>query len=255
MYKKPVPLRNTDHSDLRLKAVSDYSYARDELVSPIVVDEIADVAREYPIVFPVGGVLPVALMGVETGANAYISQEGRWLANYIPSHIRQYPLAITQINPQGKGSEEDGPRFVVLVDEESSLVSRTEGDPIFDSNGKVTGTAQQRMRLMEQLQERSGITQRLVKAIEEAGLLVERAIRIKREGEQDRQVTGVRVINESALNKLTNPAFNKLRASGALPLVYAALLSWANFRQGPIGRSHPLPQPSDPFANDTIRFN
>ncbi|MFZ9080814.1 MAG: SapC family protein, partial [Alphaproteobacteria bacterium] len=89
---------------------------------------------------------------------------------------------------------------------------------------------------------RAGVTPRLVQAIEAAGLLVERAIRIKVEGEEDRQVAGLRVIDEAALNKLDDAAFNTLRASGALPLAYAALLSWANFRQGPIGKSHMLPK-------------
>jgi hypothetical protein len=95
----------------------------------------------------------------------------------------------------------------------------------------------------------------LVQAIDAAGLLVERAIRIKREGELDRQVTGIRVIDEAALNKLDDAAFNSLRKSGALPLVYASLLSWANFRQGPIGKSHPLPLPSGMLDDDVIRFN
>jgi hypothetical protein len=67
-------------------------------------------------------------------------------------------------------------------------------------------------------------------------------------------VTGVRVIDEAALNKLDDAAFNKLRAAGALPLVYASLLSWANFRQGPIGKSHPLPAAPTPTDDDMIRI-
>lgn len=255
MYKKLTPLKPAEHADLRLLPVTDYSFSRGELLAPIVIDEIADVAREYPIVFPVGSALPVALMGVEKDSNAYVGLDGSWRATYIPAHIRHYPLAIVRVPSQDGESESDPLRFAVLVDEESPFVSRVHGEPIFDGEGKAAGVAQQKMRIMDLMRARAGITQTLVKAIDEAGLLVERAIRIKREGEQDRQVTGIRVINETALNELDDAAFNKLRAAGALPLVYASLLSWANFRQGPIGKSHPLPANPTEMEGDLIRFN
>lgn len=258
MYKKLTPLKHTDHAALRLLPITDYSFARGELVAPIVIDEIASVAREYPIVFPSGGELPVALMGVEKNSNAYVGMDGKWLATYIPAHIRHYPLAITLIPPQAEEAPSNGqaaaPRFVVLIDIESVTVSSTEGAPIFDQEGQVVELAQQKLRLMEQMQARAGVTAGLVRAIDDAGLFVERPIRIKRGGEPNRQVTGVRVIDEAALNKLDDAAFNKLRAAGALPLVYASLLSWANFRQGPIGRSHPLPAAPTPTDDDMIRI-
>jgi hypothetical protein len=258
MYQKLTPLKQTDHGHLRLLPIIDYSFARGELVAPIVIDEIADVAREYPIVFPVGSGLPVALMGVETDANAYVGIDGQWLATYVPAHIRHYPMAITRVPAQaaqGEGRAQEEGRFVVLIDEASAILSQSEGQPLFAEDGKLAPAAEQLTRLMEQIQARSGVTQRLVQAIDAAGLLVERAIRIKREGELDRQVTGIRVIDEAALNKLDDAAFNSLRKSGALPLVYASLLSWANFRQGPIGKSHPLPLPSGMLDDDVIRFN
>lgn len=265
MYKKLIPLKTTEHADLRLLPVSDYGFARGELVAPVVIDEIADVAREYPIVFPVGSKLPVALMGVEKDANAYVSVDGKWLATYIPAHIRHYPLAITRVPAKAAQNEETAKnkpaearesRLVVLIDEASPVLSQSEGQPLFDQDGKLAPAGQQRMRLMEQTQARAGLTQRLVQAIEESGLLVERAIRIKREGKADRQVTGIRVIDEAALNKLDDAAFNTLRKRGALPLIYASLLSWANFRQGPIGKTHPLPTaPALELDGDVIRFN
>ena len=97
MFKTLAPLKFSDHADLRFLPNPGYSFAREELVAPIVIDEIADVAREYPIIFPTGSALPVALMGVQRESNAYVSPNGAWRANYIPAYIRYYPLAITRI--------------------------------------------------------------------------------------------------------------------------------------------------------------
>jgi hypothetical protein len=245
MFKTLAPLKFSDHADLRFLPSPGYGFAREELVAPIVIDEIADVAREYPIIFPTGSALPVALMGVQRESNAYVSPNGAWRAEYIPAHIRHYPLAITRIpaprSEDGKPAGGDD-RFVVLIDVDSPMISRLEGEPVFNDDGTLSPVAKQKTQILNMLQSRAGVTQRLVQTIETAGLLIERAIRIKIEGEEDRQVTGLRVIDEAALNKLDDAAFNTLRTSGALPLVYGALLSWANFRQGPIGKSHMLPK-------------
>jgi hypothetical protein len=264
MYKKLSPLRNTNHADLRLLPVTDFSFARGEIVAPIVIDEVPDVAREYPIVFPVGSVLPVALMGVEKGSNAYVSASGQWLANYIPAHVRHYPLAMARIPKSDKSSSDQASsdavstpgaaelRYAVLIDVESVAVSKSSGEPIFDAAGQLTPAAKQKIRVMDALQSRIAVTRRIVQSIDAAGLLISRRIRIKKDGQEGLQVAGVRVIDEKALNALDDEAFAKLRATGALTLVYASLLSWANFRQGAIGKSHPLPAPAFSMVDETI---
>jgi hypothetical protein len=260
MFKTLVPMKFADHADLRFLPKQDYSFARSELLAPIVIDEIADVAREYPIIFPTGSALPVALMGVQKESNAYVSPTGGWRAAYIPAHIRHYPLAITRIPAapaEMAPAADNDDRFAVLIDVDSPMLSRLEGEPVFNDDGTLSAVAQQKTQILNMLQMRAGVTQRLVQAIEAAGLLVERAIRITVAGEEDRQVTGLRVIDEAALNALDDAAFNTLRAAGALPLIYAALLSWANFRQGPIGKSHMLPKVElkADKVDELLRFN
>jgi hypothetical protein len=240
MFKTLTPLRFADHADLRFLPKGDYSFARSQLVAPIVLDEIADVAREYPIIFPTGSAMPVALMGVEQNSNAYVGPDGSWRANYIPGHIRHYPMAVTKV-PAPAEQNEAQQQFALLIDVDSPMISRLEGDPVFEDDGSLSKATQRKSDLLSRLKARSNLTKRLVAAIDAAGLLTERAIRIKVAGQEDRQVNGLRVIDEGALQALSDEAFNTLRASGALPLVYAALLSWANFAQGPIGKSHQLP--------------
>lgn len=245
MYQKLVPLRFSDHADYRFLPTNDYSFAKSELIAPIVIDEISDVAREYPIVFSKEGTLPVALLGVQQEANAYLSQNGGWRASYIPAHIRHYPLASMRLPksaepaPEGKVPQQ-AQKSAVLIDEESSMISRLEGDPIFDDDGSLNGLAREKASMLQWFDVRSMVTMRLLAAIREADILVERPIRIADDDGQSYVVNGLYMINEAALNALDKTSFQKLRTAGALPLVYASLISWANFRKGPIGQSHEL---------------
>jgi hypothetical protein len=256
MFRKLVPLRNAVHADLRVQRLKRYDFARGEIMAPIVVDELADVAREYPIMFPKGMARPVALMGVEKGNNAYVAADGQWRASYVPAHIRHYPFALAKLpdaQAGGEGREANSVSMAVMIDVESDAVGTAAGQPVF-SDGKLTPAIKSVVDMMQRLAQREGVTALLVSAMDEAGVLVERAIRIKSASGEEKRVTGLRVVDEKALNALDEAAFNKLRKSGALPLVYAALLSWANFRQGPIGKSYPVPTAPD-LGQETIQFN
>jgi len=239
MYKRLVALGAARHAKMGVAPVTDYGFARATLSVPVVISEIADIAREYPIVFPTQGNMPVALMGVEAGSNAYVGPEGQWRAAYVPAYLRVYPFAAVGV-PASPEAEAAEPRIVVAIDEASPLVQEGEGDAIFGDDSQLAGPAATAVALLRRLRAASLHTEALVQAIDTAGLLIEQPIRIRAEGRPDRAITGIRVLNERALNALSAKKFDGLRKAGALPLIYAALLSWANLRQGPIGKSHPL---------------
>ena len=235
MFSYPTPLKFSEHGRLHVLETNDYSHVRGELLVPIVFDEMADIAREYPIVFPDNeSDMPYALMGLEAGQNAYVGADGRWAASYVPLAIRQYPFGLRRQNaPEGEPD-----RFAVMFDPKSPHLSTTHGHPLFEPDGRLSEHMQQRVKLLERLQQRAPATRRSVQALRAAGVLVDRAVAIRVRGEMH-QISGMQVIDEGGLNELDDTAFNALRKEGALPLAYAHLLSWANFRQGPIGGKYP----------------
>lgn len=236
MFQRREVLNPEKHGSLRVLETNDYSYARGEVVAPFVYDEMADIAREYPIVFPAGeNVLPAALMGLEAGQNAYVGEDGRWLGSYIPATIRRYPFIFGDTGE----SQGDKQRYVVMFDADAPHFKDPNGHAVFTAGGKLTDHTKRRMELLEEIQKKLPATRRLVEIIEEAGLLAERVIRIRKPGGQERRIQGLRVIDEKALNRMEGAAFLKLRDSGVLPLVYSQLLSWANFRQGPLAGKYP----------------
>lgn len=234
MFKNHIPLKFADHSNLRVAELSDYGFARANTLVPIVYDEMADIAREYPIIFPSNdSALPCALLGLETGENAYVADDGRWLATYIPAHVRRYPFTFASAESQG-----DKDRFVVFFDPDAQHFKDPNGHHVFTSDGKPTPHMENRFALLQQIQKVIPRTIELVKALDDAGILVERTVTI-RKADHTNQITGFRMVDENVLNSLPDDAFLDLRRAEALPLIYAHLLSWANLRQGPIAGKYP----------------
>ena len=245
---------------LTVAPTSDYRFAAGEMTMPIVFSEMADIAREYPLVFLRGKSQPAALLGIEEGVNAYVSEEGRWLANYIPGRVRAYPFALVP-NPKAEDS------FAVGFDAEAPEIAAKDGFALFDTTGQPSPTLKSRMNLLQSLKQQEARTTEMVKALRNHGILIERAIRISRREGEDSQLTGLEVVDEKAFNALPDAAFAKLRGEGLLPLIYAHLLSMANLRHGAISGKYPqlreaqsaapVPDMSSFFADeddDTLDF-
>lgn len=231
MTRKYEPLNQEKHERLRLGDTESYRFAAETTLVPIILDEIAVVAREYPVIFPDNeSGLPCALTGMRPETNAYVDDRGHWRADYIPLQIRQHPFALTEV--AGDVGEDGKKRFTLCIDPDAAEFTDLEGELVFDSNGRLGEKASAKGEMAKQLQERSGITRALVRLLDEAGLLVERQIKMKLFNDETRQVQGFRVVDEKVLNAMSDEDFVALRNKGALPLVYAQLMSMANFRQG-----------------------
>lgn len=252
MFKQTVALKHDEHADLKILETNNYAYAREILLAPIVVSEIADVAREFPIVFPINEAkLPCALMGLETGRNAYVDAQGQWQANYIPAHIRRYPFILAHMENLDDGDT----RYMIAFDPDAPQLNASNGHAVFAPDGALSGHMQRRMKLLEEIQRAMPVTRRMVEALDAAGLLVERVITLSRDGKPVHQIKGMRAVDEARLNAMSHEDFAQLRDQGALPLIYAHLLSWANLRQGPLaGKYTRSPDASAPSAAEGSDF-
>ena len=232
MFTRRQPLNPRDHGDLILTETSDYAFAGNRMFIQIVLSEIADAAREYPLVFVADQGLPVVLTGIEQGVNAYVAEDGSWRAHYVPGSIQAYPFAL---GTTSKGKEE----FAIMFDPDAPQLSGKSGAPLFDSQGQPMEPLRRRMELLKKMKKAEPTTRKMVQELRDADLLIDRAIRITRKDAEDTQVTGIQVVDESKFNGLSDEAFLELRKKGLLPLIYSHLLSMANLRQGVIAGKYP----------------
>lgn len=164
-YRAPAPLSSELHGAWRLRD-GDFSFAAQTPFVPIVVGELAQAARVYPVVFSAGNAQPVAVLGVEQ-ENLFIT-EGRWAEDcYIPAYVRRYPFGfIPTINPDG---------FVLAIDGEADRVAREgdEGIALFE-DGTPSELTRQALAFCDAFQGEAAATRDFADALAAAGLLVDR---------------------------------------------------------------------------------
>ncbi len=220
MFEQIVPVALERHRHKKVRNTTQFDYAAGFHIAYVTVHEFARAAATYPIVFledkPNDGFRPVVLLGLQPGENLFLGADGAWNASYIPAMIRRYPFALS------KGTEEN--RFVVCVDEASTLLSDTEGAPMFDEKGEPTQVIENVKRYLSELQQMDMLTQQFSRFLLSNNLLTPLNMRVNATA-QARNITGCYVINEERLNAFSDALFLEVRAKGFLPAMYAHLMS------------------------------
>jgi hypothetical protein len=215
-----IPINKEQHAKSKWRRFANYSFAASQGAAPIVAAEISKAVPALPIVFiEQGGTFELsALLSVVPGQNMCVAPDGRWLSSFIPSSIRSYPFRLA--TPQG--SEQS-----ILCIEEGCVISADNplpGEAFFGADGKASASLQQALDFLTGLERNRIVTNLAVSSLAQAGVIKPWPITIKSE-QGDRTVQGLNCIDEAALNALSNEDFIKLRATGALPVAYAQLLS------------------------------
>lgn len=220
MFKQIAPVNKERHAGKRIRQVTDFRFAAGHHIAYVTLHEFVRAASTYPLLFledkENDEFRPVALLGLSAGENAFVDSEGQWGASYIPAIIRRYPFALSK-----SGSSDS---FLVCVDEGSSLLSDTEGLPLFDEEGQPTQVIENVKAYLGELQQMDLVTTEFTKFLVQNNLLTPLNMRVN-VNEHVRNITGCYVVNEERLNNFTDQKFLEIRQKNFLPAIYAHLVS------------------------------
>lgn len=221
MTAKFVPLNHEQHCELKIKETRTFDHVKNEQLVPVVMHEFGRVAADFPVVFVKDGetskFLPVALMGLQPEENVFCSGS-EWAHGYVPMAMRRYPLALQL-------ESKDSNQVMVCIDENSSLLSKTEGNALFNDKGEQTDYLKSRVENVLRFVEQAQVTGKAIELLVEKDLLESRQLNVQLENGKSFTLNGVYVINEKKFSELSDEAFAELRKRGLLPVVYAHLLS------------------------------
>lgn len=222
MFQKVVPVNKERHAAKKIKEVSGFGFAAGFHIAYVTMQEFARAASIFPIVFledkDKDEFRPVVLLGLNAGENLFVGKDGKWQASYVPAIIRRYPFALTPSGTDGQ--------YAVCIDEESSLVSDTEGAPMFDEKGEPTQVIANVKRYLSELQQMDAFTKEFCKFLQANNMFTPLNMRV-REASRIKNISGCYVVNEERLNNLSDEKFLEFRGKRYLPAIYAHLISLA----------------------------
>ncbi|WP_371377213.1 SapC family protein [Thalassotalea aquiviva] len=220
MSQNVQPLNKSAHANLKIKPQANFAHVASQHLAPVVVQEFARAAAEFPVVFVKNSendtFQPVALFGVKPGENLYTAT-ARWEGVYAPAAVTHFPLSLV---PESKDSN----KFMVVIATETSVVNEEEGNSLFDENGEETEYLTRRKEGLGLYFEHAQMTKAFTKELADKELLVGQNIEIDINGEKI-QINGIFHVDEKKLNELSDEEYLSLRKRGFLGPIYAHLNS------------------------------
>jgi hypothetical protein len=218
-------LHREAHRSQRLKRDQrDMHWVGNTITVALAAAEMAAAAVEFPCVMTRvadGGGRLLAITGLEQGRNLFVDTDGHWTGDYLPAVLRTWPFRLLA------EYDDEGARPVAV---HQPALSLSQGDPLFDEQGKEMPWLQAVMQELVALDAAAATTSDLVGALDAAGLLHERTLQVVLPGGRQMELTGFLSVDEAKLNALDAAQAGELHTKGALALAYLHLLSLRRFR-------------------------
>jgi hypothetical protein len=228
LFNAPETLTAARHGSLRLNPVDDYRFAAEERQIPLVQSELAEAAKHFPIIFPRGETIrPIALLGLRDNDNRFVDDAGRWTADYVPAHIRRYPLIA------GESVEQ----YLVMIDRQAPSLREDKGEPLFQGptdsgeSAQLTERGQAAVDFLQRFQQEITGMPRRFAPLAEQGVLVDTSLDIRRNGKIVQRVNGFRRVDRQKLANLDDATLAAWARSGLLEASYLHLQSLGNLRR------------------------
>lgn len=223
MYKNLVVLDKAQHKDLKISPLENLSFAKQTAFVPVVANEVGLVGAGFPVVFTADENPDLVSLVSLGGESLAINAEGKWITSYVPSFFRKYPfsLASTEENPEQK---------VILIDEESSLFSKSKGKQLFKKSGEQSDTLTHAINFLSAHEKDTVMTKTVAKIIADAGILEEREISVGEGEEKKVLVNGFKVVDREKLNALSDDILADWVRKGIIGLIDAHLKSLDNIQ-------------------------
>jgi len=252
LYRDPQMLDSKQHRNKRLKLPDDMLITKNMHAVFVAGAEVPQAALEYPIIFVRPGektsdgkdaVSPVALLGLIANENLRLDEQGRWNARYVPAYIRRYPFLSAQVSAQG------GPS--VFVDTAWDGFSDTEGDRLFDDEGKPTERLTTAIEFLSSFDREQVRTRMFCERLVQLDILREMTADATLPNGANVKVEGILSVDEEKLAKLPDSVVLELHRSGMLMLLHAHLISLANIRYLVEFKAQRLAAQAPPAADKT----
>jgi len=226
-YSQPEPLNPSMHGSLGVNPTEHpYTFVATTHVVPLTVTEFVPASLSYPVVFVGEARAPLAVMGLRSGENLFVSPEGDFRMDaYIPAFVRRYPFVFA--------NDEQEQRLILCVDRNAPFVAENAQVPFFE-NGQPSPYTQNAMQFCNDFETERRRTEQFMQLLKDMDLLdVREAVFTPQNPDgtpgQPQKLADYYAVSEEKLRNLPGDKLVQLRDNGALSQIYAhlnSLLGW-----------------------------
>jgi hypothetical protein len=223
-YTQPEPLDANRHGELGMMTTDrPFRFAAKQHFIPLHAGEFGPAAISYPIIFAGPDHAPLAVMGLAAGENLFISEDGAYRAGvYVPAFIRRYPFVGARDDQAG--------RTIVCIDRASDLWVEGPADVKLFENGQPSEFTKSCIDFCSQFDTDRAASDLFVKILTDLDLFETRQAtftpRLENNALGEQQlVAEFFAVSEAKLKALPSEKIIELRDNGALPLIYAHMVS------------------------------
>lgn len=221
-YERPVALHRDRHHALKLGLAADhYRFAARTNALPIAGSEIAEAARDYPVVFvgePAADLSVAALVGLRDTENLMVDAQGRWAPGcYVPAFARRYPFVLAQTD--------GGERLTVCIDEVYPGLGASDGEPLFHVDRSETPYLRRVIAFLQAFHQDVQRASAFAAQLKALNLLVPKTIQLQRLDQPAQTLRGLWIVDAARLQALADAEVLALFRSGAMAWIQAHLIS------------------------------
>lgn len=223
-YNKPEPLARELHGRLGVKRMDGpFKFAKAGHAIPLTVGEFPLAAVSGPIIFVGEEKLPIAVMGLNSGDNMFVQDNGLFEPGvYIPAYVRRYPFVFANDTANNQ--------MVLCIDRGAEFVVEGGDMSFFDEKGEPTQYTQQCIEFCNNFEIERQRTMSFVQLLNDLDLFEIKTAQFtptNPDGSagQPQKIAEYFGVSEEKLNKLPADKLVELRDNGALGQIYAHLLS------------------------------
>jgi putative transposase len=223
MYKKLELLSKDKHYDLKISQLGNLNFAKGQVSIPVLISEMAKIASNFPIVFTADEnptIIALSSLGKE---NLAITEDGKWITNYIPAVYRKYPFTYVNV-------KENSEQKAVAIDIEAQNISTEVGSELFDENKEQTQLLKDTIQFLTSYEQEAMKTQSIAKMIADTNILEDREISVGEGKDKQVLVKGFKVVNKEKLNKLDDATLALWVRNGFINFIELHLKSLENMQ-------------------------
>lgn len=204
-------LDNVAHADVRLRRVAGPQYGDPAGQIPVFLPELAQVQREYPVLFTRGGdgaASPIAIIGLEPDEILFAVND-RWDASYLPAVIRKGPFLLGR-------TDSDDPVVHIMLDHPKVTREDDGADPLFLRHGGHAPALENALDALRLIHTGIDATRRMTQALDKAGLIQPLSLNVQVSESKAVNFDNFHAILPEAIDSLAPDALAGLHAEGFL---------------------------------------